>query len=764
MSMIVVSNRLPFVLKREQDGILSRHSSAGGLVTAMAPVVKKHNGKWIGWPGLWMEENDVLPEPDSKSTLVSDSLENEQIRAVNIPSELVDPFYNGCCNASYWPLFHSMPDRAVFKRKFWTAYVAVNELFANATFKVLTEHFEKMGRDKAPPLIWIHDYQLMLVPGMLRRLTEENNIVGVKIAFFLHIPFPCWDIFRLFPWDDEILVGLLGCDVIGFHINSYVSNFLDCCINRLGLRADTEHQLIEFDGRSVTIQAFPIGIPFDDFVQMTKKAAPERLVEENVQLVLGVDRLDYTKGIIHRVKAFENLLIEYPEHIEKVVLLQIAVPSRTDVGEYQILKDELDREIGRINGKHSTAHWSPIRYIYRSVQQTELCAYYRDAAVALITPIRDGMNLVAKEYVACQIGEPGVLMLSPFAGAGTTMNEALQVNPLEEHTLADALHRALTMPLDERELRMSALRRREKTNDIHHWVQSFLKASGAFDMDSQFPNFKPLTINNFERWLHNYVGSSSKLALLLDYDGTLAPIALHPDEARLPEETRAVLERLVKMPNVHVAVISGRSIENVKQMVNIEGITYAGNHGLDIEHPDGTVFAHPEQARFLLVIDKLKQDLEVEVCKDGAWIESKGVLLTYHYRNVQQHLRPALIDQATAIVLKHGFRPCKAHCAIEAKPPITWGKGRASIQVLRTTFGVDWSERVRIIYVGDDVTDEDAMKALKGMAVTFRIANSATVSTAADHRLHNTQSVLVLLQWVEKHFSERASAYSSDES
>jgi trehalose 6-phosphate synthase/phosphatase len=340
------------------------------------------------------------------------------------------------------------------------------------------------------------------------------------------------------------------------------------------------------------------------------------------------------------------------------------------------------------------------------------------------------MNLVAKEYVACQIGEPGVLMLSPFAGAGTTMVEAVQVNPLEEHNLGDALYRALTMPLDERELRMSALRRREKNHDIHHWVQSFLKATGAFDIDTQLPNFKPLTINHFQKWLQNYVSGSSKLALLLDYDGTLAPIAQRPEEACLPDETRAVLERLVKMPNVYVAVISGRSIENVKMMVNIEGITYAGNHGLDIEHPDGTIFAHPDQGRFLLVIDKLKLDME-QVCKDGAWLESKGVLLTYHYRNVQQHLRPALVDQATAIILKHGFQPCKAHCAIEAKPPITWGKGRASIQVLRTTFGVDWSERVRIIYVGDDVTDDDAMKALKGMAVTFRIANSATVTTAA---------------------------------
>jgi len=441
------------------------------------------------------------------------------------------------------------------------------------------------------------------------------------------------------------------------------------------------------------------------------------------------------------------------------MLFQVAVPSRTDVKEYQELKENLDKLVGQINGRFSTARWSPIRYIYGCIPQSELAGFYRDADVALITPLRDGMNLVAKEFVACRTREPGVLILSPFAGAGGMMHEALLVNPYEVGNVANVLARALKMPHDEREVRMNALRSREKVNDVDYWMKSFLKAIGTLieeDGEDVLPTqMQPVQLEDFDNYLGKYVGPDSILALLLDYDGTLSPIAPHPDLATIPPETKKILERLANMPDVFVAVVSGRSVNNVKAMVDIEGITYAGNHGLEIIHPDGTKFTHPMPMELEDKVGVLLQQLQEECCKDGAWVENKGVLLTYHFRNVPVEKREPIVTRARELITEAGFNIGNAHCALESKPPVAWDKGRASIYILRTAFGVDWSDRIRIIYAGDDVTDEDAMSALKGMAFSFRVVSSNLTQTSADMRLPSTDSVLCLLRWVEKHMAER---------
>lgn len=365
-----------------------------------------------------------------------------------------------------------------------------------------------------------------------------------------------------------------------------------------------------------------------------------------------------------------------------------------------------------------------------------MAAFYRDAAVGLVTPLRDGMNLVAKEFVACQINPtPGVLIVSPFAGAGETMHEALICNPYEIDSAAEIIHRALTMPEDERILRMNYLRRREKLNDVNYWTRSFLSAMGSLitqeDHDEVGAVTMPaVTLDDFDEYLSKYVGNTHKLALLLDYDGTLAPIAPHPDLATIPSETKNILQRLSNMSDVYIAVISGRNVNNVKEMVSylrsvlllllpqiffqvgIEGITYAGNHGLEILHPDGTKFVHPMPTQYQGKVSDLLKNLQEHVCRDGAWVENKGALLTFHFRETPSHLRAELAEQAKKLIEEAGFRVGKAHCAIEAKPPVLWNKGRASIYILRTAFGVDWSERIRIIYVGDDATDEDAMQVI----------------------------------------------------
>lgn len=291
--------------------------------------------------------------------------------------------------------------------------------------------------------------------------------------------------------------------MVGFHIEDYCLNFVDCCQRRLGCRVDRKHLLVEHGGRTVRIRSLPIGIPFDRFVEMAENAPI--VINTSLNLILGVDRLDYTKGLVQRLKAFEVLLERYPEHKGKVALLQIAVPSRTDVKEYQDLKEELDQLVGRINGRFTTPNWLPIRYIYDCVSQNDLAAFYRDSTVAVVTPLRDGMNLVAKEFVACQINEPpGVLIVSPFAGAGETMHEALICNPYELVEAADTIHRALTMSEEERILRMRCLRRREKENNVDYWMQSFLKAMGSSiveDEDTLPTTMQPVTIQDFDDYL-----------------------------------------------------------------------------------------------------------------------------------------------------------------------------------------------------------------------------------------------------------------------
>ncbi|RXG53447.1 Bifunctional trehalose-6-phosphate synthase/phosphatase [Armadillidium vulgare] len=752
--MIVVANRLPFIISKDpENGKLIRKQCAGGLVTAVAPVVVETGGLWVGWPGVHLEDGIVeIPESDPEDKSPTAGLKSSQVVPVDLHKQVFDDYYNGCCNACFWPLFHSMPDRAVFQGDKWEAYKTVNQEFAALTVEAVRRLKKKSPNDV--PLIWLHDYHLMLAANHIRAACEVEGL-EIKIAFFLHIPFPSWDIVRLFPWDDELLQGILGCDSIGFHIEDYCLNFIDCCKRRLGCRVDREYRLVEHNMRTVSVNHLPISIPYDRFVKLAESAPVVVKNRAKEQLLLGVDRLDYTKGLVHRIKAFERLLEKYPEHRNNVTFLQVAVPSRTDVKEYQELKEELDQLIGSVNGKFSTANWSPIRYIYGCVSQDQLAAFYRDASVCVVTPLRDGMNLVAKEFVACQTREPGVLLLSPFAGAGNSMHEALLVNPYETNEFAEILNRALTMPKDERELRMRQLRRREKHLDVNYWLRSFLKSVDCLaDSNRSASRILPLVEDDFGHYLSDYVNESSRLALLLDYDGTLAPIAPHPDLAILPSETKKVLERLAGMPDVNIAIISGRSVENVQKMIGINGITYAGNHGFEIQHPDGTLFIHPVPHEYEVQLEILKQKL-LEMCQEGAWLEDKGIVITFHYREVPKPKQKEIMEKVTAAFRESGLKLHQSHMAYEARPPVTWNKGRAAIHILRTLFGVDWSDRISTIFAGDDKTDEDAMRALQGMAVTFRVT-AQTVRTAAMHRLPNTDAVLAMLRWIEKRLGSRS--------
>jgi trehalose 6-phosphate synthase/phosphatase len=709
---VVVSNRLPVTVHRGARGLESRRSP-GGLVSALEPVLQRHGGTWVGWPGIELRKGEKLGAAGGAY----------DIRAVRLTEREINGYYHGFSNRTLWPLCHSFPGRTRFDRREWEVYQHANARFAEATAEVADD----------VSLVWIHDYHLMLVPQYLGEMTR-----GTRLAFFLHIPFPPYDLFRLLPWDRDLLRGLLACDLVGFHVAGYARNFLDCAERLLGARVDREAMLVEHGDRTVRVGAFPIGIDFDFFEGRARAAPPAGVGTERV--VLGVDRLDYTKGIPERIRAFERLLELHPEHREKVVLMQIAVPSRFQVAEYRELKREIDELVGRVNGRFATSSWSPIRYLYRSFPQDRLAALYRDADLALVTPLRDGMNLVAKEFVACQVAEPGVLVLSRLAGAAETMREALLVNPYNLDATAEAIHRALTMSEDERRSRLTALRVRERRSNLDVWLQGFLSAALA-----DHAGIRPPTDADFEAWLGTFLGNR-RLALFLDYDGTLTPLCEHPMRAVLPEPMRRALEDCVRRPDTTVAVISGRALEDVQRMVGLSGVAYAANHGLEIVGPRIPYFRHEDLVHYELRTAALAGELNA-LAGDGAWTEQKGATLTFHFRGVEPARQAALAEQARSIITRAGFQARDAHCAVEARPPIGWDKGQAVLHLVRSLCGPSWSESVRVIYVGDDQTDEDAFRVLAGLGVTFRVG-SADTATHAARRLPNVDAVQALLEWL----------------
>ena len=447
--LIVVSNRLPVTIKRGPRGPES-YRSTGGLVAAFEPTLTTHGGVWIGWPGTDLRGDEELTGPEDPYA----------IEPVPVSRAELKRYYDGFANGTLWPLFHSLPTQTVFQNRDWDTYREINDRFAEVVGSVA----QRGDR------VWINDYHLFLTPDGLRARRGD-----VPIGFFLHIPFPPYDIYRLLPWSTEVLVGLLGADLIGFHVKGYVRNFLDCAKRHLKAKVDRRRGTIELDGRTVQVAAFPLGIDFETFEAMAE-SAPESPLRHGERIILGVDRMDYTKGIPHRILAFARLLEKHPEHRKNVTLLQVAVPSRSEVPEYRYLRREIDELVGRVNGRFATASWSPIRYLYRSVPQDKLAGLYRDADVAVVTPLRDGMNLVAKEYVACQVRNPGVLVLSKLAGAAETMKEAVLVNPYDVEGTAESLHKALIMPKAERQRRLDALRDRERGSNVHVWAKDFLKS------------------------------------------------------------------------------------------------------------------------------------------------------------------------------------------------------------------------------------------------------------------------------------------------
>jgi trehalose 6-phosphate synthase/phosphatase len=465
--LIVVSNRLPFALDSTGEDLWTVTPAAGGLVSAVEPVLRERGGTWIGWPGI---AGKIPKGPFAEATRSA----GYKVVPVALSETDRDEFYYGYSNEVIWPLFHDLQNFCNFEPAYWEAYKEVNERYADA-----------IARCSQPEdFIWVHDYHLMYVAQALRERAVSQKLSG--LTFFLHIPFPPYDIFSKLPQPQRLLRALLQFDLLGFQTRRDVRNFLGC-VRRVMSDARVvprrELQLVRFEKREIRLGHFPIGIDFDSFENgamseaVAQKSQQLRGNFRDCQLILGVDRLDYSKGIPERLRAFRNALERHPELRSRVVLIQVVVPSRVQIPRYHEFKQRIDRLVGDINGRFSTSNWLPVQYHFRGLDREDLLAHYRGCDIAFVTPLKDGMNLVAKEYCACRIDENGVLILSQFAGAAEQLKPgALLVNPYDVEEVADTILKAFRMSEAERSARMKRMRRVVRDENVFWWVDSFLRA------------------------------------------------------------------------------------------------------------------------------------------------------------------------------------------------------------------------------------------------------------------------------------------------
>ncbi|HEY1105206.1 MAG TPA: bifunctional alpha,alpha-trehalose-phosphate synthase (UDP-forming)/trehalose-phosphatase [Agromyces sp.] len=713
--MIVVSNRLPVDYQAGPDGETQWKSSPGGLVTALEPVMRAADGAWIGWAGVADREFEPF--------------DNDGISIIPVPlseSEL-EEYYEGFSNDTLWPLYHDVIAPPSFHREWWDAYVRVNRRFAEAA-----------ARAAAPgAVVWVQDYQLQLVPKMLRESRPD-----LVIGFFNHIPFPAYGIYSQLPWRRQVVDGLLGADVIGFQRAADAGNFSRAVRRLFGYT--TRGTLIEVpadDGevRHVVARHFPISIDaagFEEIARRPEVQARAREIRESLgnpeTIMLGVDRLDYTKGIRHRLKAFGELLRDGRLSVEQATLVQVASPSRERVETYRQLRDEIELMVGRLNGDHSTLGHQAIAYLHHGYPREEMVALYLAADVMLVTALRDGMNLVAKEYVACRFDEDGALLLSEFTGASDELRQAILVNPHDIEGLKDAMVEAASMPQRERARRMRALRKRVRDNDVANWSATFLKTLTGAGIIA--PGVPDALVAGLRR-----IASTERLLVALDFDGTLAPLVDRPEDARATGRARAAIERLAAADDTRVAIVSGRALESLRTVADPpHGALLSGSHGVELQLDGGGVTIDLRDGE-LAELQQLTRVLEESASSvDGAWVEWKPAGLALHTRRV---------DQAQAAELQRSVRERVA----SELPELTVRAGKNVLEFsVRPSDKGEALTRLRqhagasaVVYVGDDVTDEDAFAALENDDVGVKVGQGKSL---AAYRVRSPEDVALLLE------------------
>lgn len=723
--LIIVSNRLPFQLVR-QNNTTELKESDGGLVSALKSYFETNNQSFssVVWIGS-AEFNEKAWEKFNTEKLRELAY---TVEPIFIEKKSYNKFYNGFCNATLWPLFHYFPSFVEFDNETFKSYEEVNHLFAEKILSIL-------GPDD---ILWVHDYQLMLLPQLIREQRPEATI-----GFFLHIPFPSFEIFRLLhrPWKEKLISGLLGADLIGFHTHEYVQHFLKTVQMIKGY--DHHFRSVFLADRIVKAEMFPLGIDFhkfNDALMHTEVVEQKNQIKKNFadrKILFSVDRLDYTKGITHRLSGFERFLELYPEWREKIIFVLVVVPSRQIVSKYNERKKLIEEQIGNINGKYSTLGWQPIIYRYNYLSFHELVAMYHVADIGLITPLRDGMNLVAKEYVASHI-DRGVLILSELAGAANELSEAIQVNPMDREEVSEAILQALNMDEETQMQKMHSLQKRLKEYTVTHWLEDFLRQLEETKVAQVDQQTRYVSVDTRNQILSQFAHAKRRL-LLLDYDGTLVPFSKHPGAAIPDNNLRKLIASLADDERTDLTIISGRDSNSLNNWFGYLPITLVSEHGASMR-PKNKAWQHDPE------IDQswkgfIRPMLELFSQRSpGAFIEDKTHTLVWHYRNVEKDLgfvrSRELLDN-----LHHLVRNANLH--------IIDGNKVIEVRVLGIDKGVVTKKIMEedqydfILAMGDDKTDEDMFRVLTDKAFTIKIGSG---HTTAQYYLNEQREVLSLLQ------------------
>lgn len=731
--LLIVANRLPISVQTTGDAVTFARSS-GGLVTGLKPWHDRDDGVWVGWPGECTELSEA------RRSDLDRQLTAERYAPVHLTSDEVERYYHGFANRVLWPLFHYQVDRVPIDASDWDAYRAANERFAAAVWREY----------RSGDTIWVHDYQLMLVPGLLR-----ERLPGARIGFFLHIPFPSSEVFRVLPWRRQILEGLLGADLIGFHTFAYLRHFVSSLLHVDGVEADVDR--VHLPGRDVRLGAFPMGIDTQAFASPENAAGVKAELEAirselgERRLILGIDRLDYTKGIPRRLQVIERMLTRDPQLVDSIRYVQVAVPSRSSVDTYQAFKRLVEEQVGRINGAFGSSRSVPVHYMHRSVPPHELVALYRAADVMLVTPLRDGMNLVAKEFVASRIDDDGVLVLSEFAGAADELDGAVVVNPYDVDAVADSLLHALSLSRAERRARMATLRRQVSRRDVHSWAEHFIRELIDARPTAEVPAVEPPGPSLTSAI--DVAQQAAELRLLLDYDGTLVPLARSPEAAAPDEDLVELLTALTELPQTRVDIVSGRPRGPLEAWFGHLKLDLWAEHGFWRRSSSERVWhaaANPWpnwQERVLPILEQFT------AATPGSHIERKAATIAWHFRGAQR---------------EHGIR--QAHelrmllgTAFSNQP---WGvvEGKKVIEVrLRTADKAAVATRIAaqcgagtaFVAIGDERTDDDLFNALPPSSVRIAVGKP---SRHAQYAVESYRDVRALLRGI---IGDRAASLAS---
>lgn len=726
---IFVSNRLPFSIDAK-TGDLQRGS--GGLVSALLGVSLDEPFAWMGF-----ETNEKNLKPLRKRAAEVNS--NLQCHPVLIPKKTYEQYYDGFSNDILWPLFHYEGHLAVFNRENWEAYLEANRLMAEEILKIANPQ----------DTVWIHDFHFLMLPQFLRAKNPK-----LKIGFFLHIPFPSAEVFRQLPVREEVLRALSHCDLIGFHEHSYLRHFLVCLKAILGIDATVFKA--DIGDHTLHLGVYPISIDSEHFVQ--KAQSPEVAAQTEAYrhmspvpyVILGVDRLDYTKGLELKLRGFQRALKKYPELVGKVSFLQVAVPTRQKVPYYAKIKRDIDQLVGGINGEFAQPHYTPVNYIFNSVEETKLLALYRRANVALVTSKRDGMNLVAMEYVMAQdLESAGVLILSEFAGASSFLGDALIVNPWDVDAIADALFKAYHMSLEERRERLGNMQEVLSRYSATKWAEGFLKDLDDTEKDSESPVFflSPRKLDWPSKFTKN-IERHEKIRIVLDYDGTLVSLNRKPERAILLEKTKSILASL--KDKVEIIIVSGRSRDFLDQQLGDLHLQMVAEHGAFCKEARGEWknCIASDVSSWYSQVDKMMSSYAERV--PMSFVERKEAGLVWHFRespsDFAEFQAKKLDDELQVGLANSPVTVCMGSKIVETKAT-ECNKGHFLRMLLQNS-----SPDTLYICIGDDRTDEDMFRVLGDRGVSIKVGGE---KTQARYRLTQQENVIEFISELDLLLKER---------